>query len=379
MATRMAPARGHDEVHELVDHTRRLPNILAQIVELTEINIQEIAGIDLSRNAVLDWNRKLRLIGAKDPVPDIQQVTEIGIHVQRVASMMYPMMRRGENPVTKKPETGIFQEVLPNVNEAAPGAVDKHDGKQHDRVHAEDNADAGTDKVRVGRFKNKVRIRYGKIHGLRRVMSGVQAPEEPDLVREKVIDEVREFPDDVADEKAVPRERNGKRRQRFKPADTEPDYSQRNESAQHPVEDIRQKRNAILRRVKLAVEKSHTHLNQDDERNQRRDGFCKTTPCLECTVVSGLNELDYATQGEKPHEFIPQKLRQPIHRFNIRLLPGEIPDRFGSLKMLYEIIPPLLCEVQLESTSVPMALAGEDQHVELLVGTLQHLRQFKGC
>ncbi len=71
----------------------------------------------------------LGLIGAKYFIPYIQQVTKIGIHINGIFSMMYPVMGRRKNEFPKKTETRIFYYIFADVYKCPPGAIDKHDDK----------------------------------------------------------------------------------------------------------------------------------------------------------------------------------------------------------------------------------------------------------
>src|SRR5690606_10747947 len=114
------------------------------------------------------------------------------------------MMGRGKDNPVEKAEPGILHQILTNVDKRTPGTVDEHDDKQHWRWHAQQNADRGTDQISIWCFQEEMSVGHRKIHGFRGMMGGMQAPQNPDLVRQKMINKMRKLPYNVPINKPVP-------------------------------------------------------------------------------------------------------------------------------------------------------------------------------
>ena len=154
------PTRGHNQVEEFILYPGSPGDILRQVVKLAKVYIEEISGIDVPRDTILDRDVVLfGLIGLEDPVPDVQQVAEVGVHVQRVACVVYAVVGGGEDEFAKETKTRILHEVLTDMNKSAPRAVNEHDGKQHNGGDARQDTNGCPDKVGVRAFQEKVSIR----------------------------------------------------------------------------------------------------------------------------------------------------------------------------------------------------------------------------
>ena len=82
MFTGMAPAGRHKQIKQFIPETGGMGHVAAKADEFSEIHIGKTPGVYWTGDTIFDWNGPIfRLVSAKDPVPDIQQVTEIGIDV----------------------------------------------------------------------------------------------------------------------------------------------------------------------------------------------------------------------------------------------------------------------------------------------------------
>jgi hypothetical protein len=83
----------------------------------------------------------LRVIGTENFVPNIKQVTKVGIHVNHIAGMVHTVVRRGKHYVVQKAKPAIVSITFsPTCMSDAPDAIDKHNNKQHGRVYAKQYA-----------------------------------------------------------------------------------------------------------------------------------------------------------------------------------------------------------------------------------------------
>jgi len=81
----MAPAGGHDDIKQLIDQTGRTIYVFSQRDKLPEIYVQEaprvhFPGDPIHRRYIFPFGP----IGPENPVPDIEEVAKIGIHVQGI-------------------------------------------------------------------------------------------------------------------------------------------------------------------------------------------------------------------------------------------------------------------------------------------------------
>lgn len=213
MIAGVTPTRRHDQVKEFILYPGSPGDIFRQIVKFAKVYIEEISGIDAPRDTILDRNVVLfGLIGLEDPVPDIQQVAEVGVHVQRVACVVYAVVGGCEDEFTKETKTRMLHEVLTDMNKSAPRAVNEHDGKQHEWWDARQDANGGPDKVGIRAFQEKVSIRNRQVHLFRGMVGRMQAPEQSHFMGKKVIDEMCKLPDNITIDEPVPGKGNRQQR-----------------------------------------------------------------------------------------------------------------------------------------------------------------------
>ena len=82
MIARMVPAWRHNQVQEFIFYPGSTSDIFHQVIEFTEVYIEEISSIDVPRNTILDLDVILfGLVSFEDAVPDVKQVAEVGVHV----------------------------------------------------------------------------------------------------------------------------------------------------------------------------------------------------------------------------------------------------------------------------------------------------------
>jgi hypothetical protein len=72
MITCMAPARGHDDIQELITQARRSVDVFGQCDELPKINVQEAARLHFPGNPI-NWGNvhPFRTVGPENTIPDI--------------------------------------------------------------------------------------------------------------------------------------------------------------------------------------------------------------------------------------------------------------------------------------------------------------------
>lgn len=141
----MAPARGHDRVKQLVFESWGVVHIFEQTYDLAKIHVEKIARIHFARYTIGWFNMVFFiLVGTKNFVPNVEQVTKIGIHVQWVFGVVHPMVRWGQDQVVQKPQPAIFDQVLAHMYERAPSTVNEHDQEEQFGLHPKNDANRGT-------------------------------------------------------------------------------------------------------------------------------------------------------------------------------------------------------------------------------------------
>lgn len=94
----MAPPWGHKNIEKFVLYSRGIYNIFEQGYKLTKIDIHKVARIHLAGYTVFYFYIvPFILESAKNLVPNIEKVTEIRVHIERVLGVVYPVMGRGQN------------------------------------------------------------------------------------------------------------------------------------------------------------------------------------------------------------------------------------------------------------------------------------------
>src|SRR5580693_8934570 len=104
--------------------------------------------------------------------------------------MVHPVMRRCKNNMIQEAKTPVLQYIFTNMNKCTPESIDKHDQEQEWRIYAQQDANGSPDEIRIRRFQKKMSKRNRKIHGLRRMMRRMQAPQKSYLMSKVVIDEM---------------------------------------------------------------------------------------------------------------------------------------------------------------------------------------------
>ena len=203
----VAPSRRHPDIEELVLQAGGFSDVFKQANEFSKIHVDKTAGIDGSCDAVFYFFGGLFiLICFEDPVPDVQQIAKIGVHVQGIAGMVYPVMGWGEDDAAHKAHASVLHNIFSYVDKSAPCAVNGHDEKKERWVYASQDADGGPDHICIWTFHEKMHVGDREVHGLWCVVSRVETPEQAYFVSEVVIDEMSEFPDDVSIDQPVPGE-----------------------------------------------------------------------------------------------------------------------------------------------------------------------------
>lgn len=261
MIAGVAPSRRHNQIQEFVLYSGSADDIFYQVIEFAKIYIEEISSVDVPRDTILYLNVILfGLIGLEDAVPHIEQIAKVSIHIQRVACVVYAVVGRREDEFSKETKTRILHEVFTNVNKSAPRAVNKHDGEQHDGRNACQDTNGRPDKIGVWAFQEEMSIRNRQVHLLRRVVRGVEAPEQSHLMGEVMIDEMCKLPDDVSIDEPVPGKGNRKQRVRREQTDTISDNTKRDKLSNDPIEDVNEERNLILRSIEILMGKCQQYL-----------------------------------------------------------------------------------------------------------------------
>ena len=98
----------------------------------------------------------------------------------------------------QKPEPSVSDDIFTHMYKRSPCAINEHDQAKQQRINTQEQAGGIPNEVCVGRFQNKMRVRYRKVHRFRRMVRRVKAPKKSYFVCEIMIDEVRELPDNIA-------------------------------------------------------------------------------------------------------------------------------------------------------------------------------------
>ncbi len=88
----VTPSGWHKNVQDFIPDSGSFHYIAAKRYDLAEVGVQEAVFDHGATYAVFNgYRRVLRLVGAENPVPDVEQIAIIGIHIHRVARMVYPV------------------------------------------------------------------------------------------------------------------------------------------------------------------------------------------------------------------------------------------------------------------------------------------------
>lgn len=263
MVAGVAPAGGHKDVQQLVAEAGSFYHVAAKGYELAEIGVEETIFDHGPGDAVFDgYAAVLGLVGAEYAVPDVEQVTIVGVHIHGVARMVYPMKRRREDELAQETETGVVHQVFAYVDEGAPGAVDKHDDEQHRRIYAQQDTNAGSDDVGIRRLEKEMRKSDRQVHGFGRVVGGVQAPEQPHLMRQEMVNKMRELPHNVPVNEPIPGKSGFEHGIPGKQADTQSHHGKRNDAADERVEHIGEEGYFVVNNAEPFIECSADDLDQ---------------------------------------------------------------------------------------------------------------------
>ena len=89
MLSRMAPAGRHDQVEEFVFNAGGFGYVFGEGDKFSEVGIQKTVRFHFAGDSVFDGDFRIDgLVGTEDPVPDIEQVAKIRIHVEGIPSMV---------------------------------------------------------------------------------------------------------------------------------------------------------------------------------------------------------------------------------------------------------------------------------------------------
>lgn len=305
MVAGVAPARGHPDVEELVLKSGGFCNIFKQTNELSEIHVDKAAGIDGACDAIFyffAW--RLILVCFEDLVPNVQQVTKVGVHVQGIAGVVNPVMGRREDDPAHKAHATVLHDIFSYVDKSAPCAVDGHDEKKEGRVYACEDADGGPDHVCVGSFHEKMHVGDGEVHGLWCVVCRVEAPEQAYFMSEIVIDEMSEFPDDVSIDEPVPGETGGEDGVFFEKADAKGDCCYGDEAGNEPVGYEDEERHAVIFDPEALVGYGASYLYQQEKRDDGGDGCKDPMGCGQGGVVIFMVHFQQGPQAGETKQFV---------------------------------------------------------------------------
>ena len=301
----VAPAGRHPYVEELVFEPGGFCDIAEETDELAEIHVDKIAGIDGTCDAVFYLFIDIFiLVCFKYPVPDVQQVAEVGVHVQGITGMVYPVVGGGEDDAAHKAQTSVAHNTFSHVNESAPGSIHRHDQEEEGRVDACQYTDGGAYHIGVGSLQEKVHVGDGEVHGLRSVVGAVKAPEQPYLMTKIVVNKVSEFPDDITIDEPVPGKAGGQYRILFKKADAKRYGCDGNKAGDEPVSHEHEERHAIIFDLKTFISDSAADLQQQEEGDHGGYGAEDAMGCRQGTVVSFLVHFQQGPEAEETKQFV---------------------------------------------------------------------------
>ena len=227
--------------------------------------------------------------------------------------MVHAVVRWREHETIEHAHAGVTHQVLTGVNDDPPGSVHEHDREQQRRTHAQQHAHRRADDVGVGRLEEMMGVRDEDAHGLGRVVRRVQAPQQPDLVREEVVREMPELPDDVAVDEPVPGEVTLEQRVRLEYRDAECERGDRDVRAEHAVQHVREEDELVLPRLEVLVDQRADDLDHEEHRQHWPDGRGEAIPGEQRTVVVRRRHLQPVRHAEEVDEF-PLDNLQHVHQ-----------------------------------------------------------------
>jgi len=311
----MAPAGGHEQVPKLVTDSRGLTDVFCQEGEFPEIHIQEFPGIYGPGDPVFHGYFSLfLLVSTEYMVPEVQEVTIVGIQVERVPGMVHPVVGGGKDDLPHPSETGVAEQAFPYMDKGAISTVHEHDDEQHFRGHTQQEAGRGADQVGIRGFQEEMGVGDRKVHVFRGVVGAVQAPEQPYFMGQVVVEEVPQFPDDIAQQETVPPGRQGVGGQGFEQPDTVGDHGDGDKPADKTVKDIDQEADLIHAGLRLFVEEPQYKFEQEEQGDKGQDKGGDALVGTEGREIAGLQDLQGALYAQEAQDFI-QKGLQEFHRY----------------------------------------------------------------
>ena len=105
----MIPTGWEKNVRQLIDKTGCFDHILKEGDKLSKIDVDKVTRIDFSGDAVFNvYFYLLLLIGFKDSVPNVEEIAIIGIDIQWIAGVVYPMVRGRQDQFVEKAHLPVF-------------------------------------------------------------------------------------------------------------------------------------------------------------------------------------------------------------------------------------------------------------------------------
>lgn len=301
----MAPAGRHPDIEKFIFQTGCFCHIAEETDELAEIHVEKVACIDGARDAVFDdLGFVFVLVCFEYPVPDVQQVTEIGVHVPGIAGVVNPVMGGREDDALHKAHAAIAHNAFSHVNKSAPGAIHGHDEEEKGRVDACQYTDGSAYHIGIWRFQEEVHVSDGKVHGLGSVVSAMKTPEQSDLMTKIMIDEMSQFPDDIAIDEPVPGELGGQYGIFFKKADAKGYGGNGNKTGDEAVGHKDEERHAIVFDLKTFIGDSATDLYQQEERYHGGYGAEDPMGGGQRTVVAFLVHFQQGPESQEAKQFV---------------------------------------------------------------------------
>ena len=191
---------------------------------------------------------------------------------------------------------------------APVGAVDEHDDQQQLDVHAHQYANRRAYDVGIRCFQEKVSVHHGEIHLFRCVVSGVQAPEQAHFVRQVVIDEVPQLPDDVRVDEPVPGQGRLKRGVFLKQTDAEDNHAERDESADEAICYVNQEVDPVDFHLWIPMNQAQHQLEDQQQRDDGNDERPDTVGTGESTDISCLHYLPGLRDSQKSQHLVQEGL-----------------------------------------------------------------------
>jgi hypothetical protein len=161
MVSSMIPTGGEKNVGQLIDKTGGFNHILKEGDKLSKVDVDKVTRIDFSGDAVFNvYVFLLLLIGFEYFVPNVEEITIIGIDIQWIAGVVYPMVRGRQDQFVEKSHSTVFHQVFSGMYKRSVGTIHEHDNKQKCRVDPQKNTNGSSDDIGIGSFQKEVGMRY---------------------------------------------------------------------------------------------------------------------------------------------------------------------------------------------------------------------------